>query len=267
MRKLREADRLQAESLARRVGNVRSSEGRRRKRNRFTGTMMRRVAWCAAVFALVAAIAPGFLRSHDAAAAKRTRSPFSATIALDRHVQTRTKQMVIGPQDMPKGWRVDSSWASAKTATEGPGWSCNGHTADLSSLVVRGAWSAQIRLPDPSGQASFVTSSVFVLATSKQAQTLFNIGRTYYPKYCAIVGKKQGGVVVLSLSRLQLQRVADQRAGFRTVVVSLTEGWGDLILLRRGQVLGELSFSRPSRAFPAGLEHAVIKKFAARLHV
>jgi hypothetical protein len=219
------------------------------------------------ITAVLFAVSVPTLIANDALAATRAHNPSGAVMALEPDVQAQAKQIVISPRDLPEGWAVDGSWASRKTATTGPEWSCSGHTADLSSLVVHGAWSARDKLHNPSGRDSLITSSVFVLATSHQAQQLFDIGRTYYAKYCAVVGTLQNGWALLSLASLPLPRVAaDQEVLLRTVAVYGSQsGWGDFILLRRGAALGMLGFSNPQKAFPADLETAIIRKFAARL--
>jgi hypothetical protein len=140
----------------------------------------------------------------------------------------------------------------------------------LSALVVKGAWSSQSTLPSSSGAApSRVTSLVFVLATPEQAQTLLNVSRTWYPRYCEILGKQQKGYgVLLSLTRHRVPRVADQQVDFRSVfAVPGQHSWGDFILLRKGSVYGLLEFARPNKTFPDAFEDAIIKKFAARLHM
>ena len=208
------------------------------------------------------------LIAGNALAATSPRSPSSAVMALEPDVQARVKQIVISPSDLPRGWAPDASWASQETAATGPGWSCGGHTADLSSLVVHGAWSARNKLRAPSGRESLTTSFVFVLDTPQQAQKLFAISRTYYSRYCAVVGTLHNGWALLSFTRLPLPRVAaDQKIRFQTVLVYGSQsGWGDFVLLRKGSVLGTLLFSNPQKAFPADLEATIIRKFAARLH-
>jgi hypothetical protein len=217
---------------------------------------------------LVATLFLGLAEIDGAGASKTPPSPFTAKVALDPHVQARAKQTVIRPRDLPKGWEVDPTWSDGEIAKKGPAWSCNGHTADLSALVVHGAWSTRTQLVSPSGDPpSFVTSDVVVLASVKQAQALFDVDRTYYPKYCEILRKVQPRGVVVYLSRLHLPRVAEQQAGFLTTFLTSTSlSWEDFVVLRRGRVLGELAFFRPGKAFPTRLENAVIEKFAARLH-
>jgi hypothetical protein len=107
---------------------------------------------------------------------------------------------------------------------------------------------------------------VFFLASTRQARALFGVGKTYYQRYCEIIGKAQGNAVLRSLSRLSLPRVADAEIGFRTVLVGSSQGWGDLILLQRGDVSAILTFGRANKPFPKALEDAVLKKFASRLH-
>jgi|SRR5579862_859848 len=195
------------------------------------------------------------------------RSPFNATIALVPDLQARAKQMVIGARDLPKGWEIDPRWSAGEVAKLGPEWSCNGHTADLSGLVVKGAWSARSQLLNDSGDPSLVTSTAVVLASPEQAQMLFDVGRTYYPKYCEIVRKPQPGGVVVALAELKLPHVAEQQTRFRTAFLTpISADWRDFILLRRGPVLGILEFSRPGKPFPARLENAIINTFAARFH-
>lgn len=202
----------------------------------------------------------------NAADERGANNPKSATMAIDPKLQARAKQIVIKPHDLPPDWSLNKSWDSSATATQGPEWSCNGHTPDLSELVVRAAWSVEDVRPDPTGGTWQVSSIVFFLASVQQARALFSVGKTYYPKYCEIVGKAQGNAVLHSLSHLSLPRVADEQAGFRTVLVGSSQGWGDLILLQRRDVSAILTFGRANKPFPRELENAILKKFASRLH-
>ena len=190
------------------------------------------------------------------------------TIALRPAIEARAKRTTIEPRDLPGGWLTDRFWKRALVAQQGPVWSCNGHTADLSGLVVRGAWSSENDFVDPSGLWQ-VTSMVAFLGTRRQAQVLFQVGASYFPHYCSIVGEKVAPDTVLrSIRSLGVPRVADQEVAFRSLLRKSTghfrATWADLVLLRRESVYEQLVLSRNTNPFPASLEDVLIRKFAGR---
>jgi hypothetical protein len=188
-------------------------------------------------------------------------------IALDPKIQARAKRVTIEPRDLPGLWIKDPSWERALTPKLGPVWSCNGHKADLSTLVTRGAWSSRDLWADHGGKWE-VTSSVLFLGSVRQAELWFSDGSLWYPRYCAVVGTQQGATVVTSMSSLQrLPQVGDSEVGFRTLSTNgIRQGWGDFVILRVGAVCGILEFARASQPFPMALENKIIRKFASRAH-
>ena len=218
----------------------------------------------AAVGVCVALIASSLVAV--ASARGNTKRP---TIALDARIEARAKHVPIQPQDLPHGWLTDPAWDPALTSKLGPVWKCDGHNADLSTLILRGAWSSRNVFTDRSGPWE-VTSSVIFLGSVQQAALWFRDGAMYYPRYCAVVGSKQGVGVLRSISRLRLPRVADSELGFRTLIttntVPIRRGWGDLVILCRDAVCGVLGFGRPGKPFPTTLENEIIRKFASRAH-
>jgi hypothetical protein len=226
--------------------------------------------WLVVALAGAGFFAAALPRSSEAARPSLTGDvPAKPRIALDPKIQARSKRVTIEPRDLSSDWLTDPAWQRDLVAKVGPSFSCLGHVADFSELVVRAAWSSRNFRPEATG-IERLTSGVVFLARAKQAKIEYNAGAEFYPRYCAIAGVKlPGSEIIESVHRLKLPHIAEQEIGFRSVVLSdggTRRAWGDIVFFRQGAVYGQITFERPGKPVDAAFEKAILTKFVARLH-
>ena len=189
-------------------------------------------------------------------------------VALDATVEATAKHATIEPADLPAGWRVDAAWKRASAITDQGGiFDCRGHRADLSALVVRGAWSSRNQWVKGNA-AQQVTTGVTLLATPAQAAAELAVAVRFYPRYCSLAGTSSNGSRTESVDRLRVPKVGAARAGFRSVLTVRGAPFrrlvGDIVFVRNGRAFVAMLFVRTEKAFDPSLETELLRKVVAR---
>jgi hypothetical protein len=225
--------------------------------------------WKPIAVALVVFVAAGFIAANDVVAAAPPGKSDRARVESIPRIEARAKLMVLAATDLPVGWLVDTLWKPATFAQGGPGFSCRGHTVDVSSLVVQGTWSSQFYRRTPQG-GWLATSAVYIFENAGQAQRYYDDAPRYLTRYCQFVGKRSNGLEISSLKLVPVPHVADQELDVRTRAVATNGGTAsyeqDFVILRRGSTFESLVLEGQGTPIPADLKAALITKFAARAH-
>jgi hypothetical protein len=212
-------------------------------------------------------IAPGAAVVWLALAAG-TAAAAGPKVALDPAVEAKAKRATIEPADLPPGWRVDRAWKRSSAITDqGATFDCHGHRADLSRLVLRGAWSSRtVRVAGNDVQQ--VTSAVTFLGTPAQATAEFEIAVRYYPRYCSVAGSTANGSTIDTVDPIRIRRAGAAQAGFRTVMTVRGAPFrtlvGDIVFVHEGPAVIAVLFVRTGKPFDPGLETALVQKLVHR---
>jgi hypothetical protein len=213
-------------------------------------------------------IALGAVVAWVAVAAGTAAAAGGPKVVLDPGLEAKAKHATIEPPDLPAGWRADPSWKRASAITDqGATFDCHGHKADLTKLVLQGAWSSRnVRVKGNAVQQ--VTTAVTFLATAAQAAAEFKIAVSYYPRYCSVAGAASNGSTIESVDPIRVRDVTAKQAGFRTVVSVSGAPFhtlvGDIVFVRQGPAIIAVLFLRTGKPFDPALETALVQKLVAR---
>jgi hypothetical protein len=219
---------------------------------------------------LAAVLAAFLLAPPGLSAAREPPGTKPAKIALDAKVVARARQMTVTLQDVPDGWFAYPLAQPGLVNKLGPALACGGHVADFSRLVFRGGWSSRLGFRHGLSRMGLI-SAVTVFSTVDQAAVAFAHSAYWADHYCAHKGMRDGRYVFVSVRRVSLPPLADQRADIRSLRVAKTgtdrQIGQDFILLRRGPVVALLQVLWVHREISRRTEDMIAQRFARRLHL